>query len=104
MGNQIYSRRDFIIFKSGTGFVVYNKSKKFEEGHTHLKNFNAAKKAVNYVIIKKIPKKASFYYLESLIRLSNNQKYVKQVRELMEVRKQKGSKEYYININKGVVK
>lgn len=98
MYNKIFERKEFIIFQVKEGYVAYNTKKDFEEGHTHLKHFEAAKKAIDLVISKKIPKSTNVYYLTSLVRLTNDDKYVEKINELIETRKQKGKKEKYCNV------
>lgn len=98
MYNKIFERKEFIIFQVKEGYVAYNTKKDFEEGHTHLKHFNAAKKAIDLVISKKIPKSTNVYYLTSLVRLTNDEKYEEKINELIETRKQKGKKEKYCNV------
>ena len=56
MYNKIYEKKGFIIFQVKEGYVVYNTKKDFQEGHTHLKHFEAAKTAIDLVINKKVPK------------------------------------------------
>lgn len=97
MYNKIFERNEYMIFQVKEGFVAYNTKKAFEEGHTHLKHFNAAKKAIDLVISKKIPKSTNVYYLTSLIRLTSDEKYVEKIQELIETREQKGKKEKYYN-------
>lgn len=87
MYNKIFERKEFIIFQVKEGYVVYNTKKDFEEGHTHLKHFNAAKNAIDLVISKKIPKSTNVYYLTSLVRLTNDEKYEEKITELIETRK-----------------
>lgn len=98
MYNKIFERKEFIIFQVKEGYVVYNTKKDFEEGHTHLKHFNAAKNAIDLVISKKIPKSTNVYYLTSLVRLTKDEKYEEKITELIETRKQKGKKEKYCNV------
>lgn len=101
MHNKIYERKEFIIFKVREGYIVYNVKKNFQEGHTHLRHFEAAKTAIDLVIRKKIPKSTHGYYLTSLIRLSKDDAYINKIKELMESREQKGKKDrYYNSINK----
>lgn len=97
MYNKIYEKKNFIIFQVKEGFVIYNTKKSFQEGHTHLKHFEAAKTAIDLVINKKVPKSTDLYYLSSLIRISDDEKYIKQVNDLIESRIQKGKKEKYYN-------
>ncbi len=97
MYNKIYERKEFMIFQVKEGYVVYNTKKSFQEGHTHLKHFNAAKTAIDLVINKKIPKSTQVYYLTSLIRISADDKYISKIKELMETREKKGKKDKYYN-------
>lgn len=97
MYNKIYERKEFMIFQVREGYIVYNAKKSFQEGHTHLKHFEAAKTAIDLVIRKKIPKSTHGYYLTSLIRLSEDDCYINKIKELMESRAQKGKKDKYYN-------
>lgn len=101
LSNQIYRKGEYIIFKCGGGYIVQNTKKPFKDAHTHLNNYNACKRAIEYVIHAKIPTRVSFYYLESLARLSTDEAYSEKLRELIKTKTGKG-KGYYININKGV--
>ena len=84
MFNKIYEKKEFIVFQVKKGYVVYNTRKSFEEGHTHLKHFEAAKTAIDLAINKKIPRSKDGYYIDKLS-------------ELLYVREQKGKKEKYCN-------
>lgn len=94
----IYQRENFIIVSVANGFIAINTEKSdWKDSHTHLRSFNAAKTAIDLVIRKKIPRSKSFYYLKSLIRLSNDDKYIEEIKSLMEVKKSKGKKLAYTN-------
>ena len=97
MYNKIYERKEFMIFRVKEGYIVYNAKKSFQEGHTHLKHFEAAKTAIDLVIRKKIPRSTQGYYLTSLIRLSDDDSYITKIKELIETRAQKGKKDKYYN-------
>jgi hypothetical protein len=83
MSGTIYISGSFMIFRSGKGFVVYNRAKDFKGGHTHLNNFNAGKKAIKLVQRKIIPTRSSNYFLESLARLSNDIEYSSKLRQII---------------------
>ena len=76
MDKLVYIKKHFIITKVQNGYIVYNTDKEFEKGHTHLKSFKASKTAIDLVLNSKIPRSTNFYYLESLIRLSSDKKYI----------------------------
>ena len=97
MYNKIYERKEFMIFQVKEGYIVYNAKKSFQEGHTHLRHFEAAKTAIDLVIRKKIPRSTQRYYLTSLMRLSDDDIYINKIKELMESRIQKGKKDKYCN-------
>ena len=97
MYNKIYERKEFMIFRVKEGYIVYNARKSFQEGHTHLKHFEAAKTAIDLVIRKKIPRSTQGYYLTSLIRLSDDDSYITKIQELIETRAKKGKKDKYYN-------
>ena len=97
MYNKIYERKEFMIFKVKNGYIVYNAKKSFQDGHTHLKHFEAAKTAIDLVIRKKIPRSTHSYYLTSLIRISEDDSYINKIKELINSREQKGKKDKYYN-------
>jgi hypothetical protein len=97
MYNKIYEKREFIIFQVKDGYIIYNTKKNFQEGHTHLRHFEAAKTAIDLVIKKKIPKSTDAYYLTSLIRISEDNSYIEKIHELIRIRANKGKKEKYVN-------
>lgn len=85
MFNKIYRRKEYIIFRVKNGYVVQNTKKKFEEGHTHIKNYNMAKKLIDFSIKKELPKNTkNAYILESLYRISNDEKYKERIKNEQE--------------------
>lgn len=75
MYNKIYRSREYIIFKVKNGYIVQNTKKKFEEGHTHVKNYNLAKKIIKWSKNNEIPNTKNTYILESLKRITNDYEY-----------------------------
>lgn len=100
----IYRKDEFIILKVSEGFIVYNTKKEWENGHSHLKSFKAAKTAINLVQKGKLPKSRGFYYLTTLQRISTEEKYIERIEQLKQTRKEKGRKQTYYNVNKGVAR
>lgn len=92
----VYSKNEYVVIKSRNGYIVINSKKTFDEGHTHFKNLEASKKLIHLAINKKIPKSNSNYFLDSLIRISNDSKYIEKIKELKEVRNKKGAKPKYV--------
>lgn len=70
------------IYSDSSGnYVVHNTRKDFSNGHTHINNFNTAKYIAYLVIYKKLPKRnhLSIYLIDSVIRLSDDRKYIAQI-------------------------
>ena len=65
--------------------------------HTHVHSKQLAEKIINNVCSEKIPVHSHARTLESMKRLSDNEKYIKKIEEILEVRKQKGRKQNYFN-------
>ena len=65
--------------------------------HTHVKSKHLAETIINNVCSEKIPLHSYSRTLESMKRLSDNEKYIKKIEEILEVRKQKGMKQHYVN-------
>ena len=63
--------------------------------HTHIHSKKLAEIIINSVCSEKIPLHSRT--LESMKRLSDNEKYIKKIEEILEVRKQKGRKQNYFN-------
>ena len=67
--------------------------------HTHVKSKRLAETIINNVCSEKIPLHSHSRTLVSMKRLSNNKMYIKKIDELLNVRKQKGRKQPYVNPN-----
>ena len=65
--------------------------------HTHINSKKLAETIINNVCSEKIPLHSHSRTLESMKRLSDNEKYIKKIEEILEVRKQKGRKQNYFN-------
>ena len=68
-----------------------------DDKHTHCKSKRLAETIINNVCSEKIPLHSHSRTLESMKRLSDNNKYIKKIDEILEVRKQKGKKQPYCN-------
>ena len=67
--------------------------------HTHVKSKKLAETIISNVCSEKIPLHSHSRTLVSMKRLSNNKMYIKKSDELLNVRKQKGRKQPYVNPN-----
>ena len=73
-----------IYSDSDNHYIVHNTNKPFEDGHTHINNFNTAKYLAYLIAYKRMPKNnhLSFYLIDSLIRLSDDNKYINKLKDL----------------------
>lgn len=103
---KIYEYKEFVILKvkhdKKIGFIVYNTNKEWENGHTHLNSRTISEIVIKNVAQKRKPKTNNLYVLRSHARVSNDEKYIKFIEELIETKKNKEKKKY-IN-KKGVRK
>jgi len=97
MGRQVYQEDQYKIYRAGNDFIIHNSSYEFQKKHSHIRNLRTAKQVIYYVKNKIIPRSFSFYLLKSLVRVSDDEKYISDVQTLIEVRERKGCKQKYYN-------
>ena len=80
---KVFTKKHMVVLEAtnngATNYIVINTKKQFEEGHTHIRTYEQALYLVDCILKNKIPKKCNKYFLESLIRLATNKKYIEQV-------------------------
>lgn len=91
---KVYERKEYIILAVKKGYVVYNTEKSFIKGHSHIYGFNVAKTVIDNCIRKKMPKTRNLYLLTSHARVSNDEKYIRLVQELIEAKSDKRKLKY----------
>lgn len=91
---KVFERKEYIILGMKKGYIVYNQNKGFKTGHTHIRSYNVAKTIIDNCINRKRPKTKNAYLIESHIRIATDEKYIKQLKDLLENNK---TKEKYIN-------
>lgn len=100
--HKVYEKNEYIILKvysgSKVGFIVYNTNKEWEGGHTHLNSFDMAKTIISNVIQHKKPKTNNVYLMKSHIRISNDEKYIRYIEDLIMVKRSKPENKYYNRI------
>lgn len=87
--------RNINIYSDSDGhYIVHNTSKEFEVGHTHISNYKTAKYVAYLVAYNKIPKRGhlSDYLYESIYRLSKNREYIKRLRIMQSMERDKRQK------------
>lgn len=88
---QIYKNGSYVIYathKRNDVYIVHNKHKAFNEGHTHINNYNTAKFIIDMSKNKIIPKtKTGDYVLQSIIRISTDKDYIEKIKSKMKKRR-----------------
>lgn len=79
MSVQIYQNPDFKVYKAGDGYIVHNKHKNFKDGHTHVKNYDTCMVMIKLIERREMPKSKNRYFIQSLIRISNDIKYISKI-------------------------
>lgn len=97
MGRQVYQEGAFKVYRAGNDFIVHNTAYAFTQKHTHIKTLNNAKRIIESIKHRTIPKSFSPYLLTSLLRLSDDERYIRDVEGLIAARKQKGPRPKYNN-------
>lgn len=82
MNGYVYRYEQFVVRKTTDGgFVVVN-TKSGYECHSHVKSIQAGKALCKLAAKHKLPKNNDLYFIESLIRLTNNKKYLCELNKL----------------------
>ena len=79
--------KGFYIDKTENGYRICRQED--TEKHTHLSNLNPSYRLIDNVLSNKIPTRCGCYYLESHIRLSYDENYIRKIREYIEVKQNK---------------
>ena len=75
----VYQKDKFAVQKVRDGYIVWNTEKEFKEGHTHISDFDTAKRLISLSIHKEVPRSLSRYLRVSLMRLSNDADYTARI-------------------------
>lgn len=89
--NQVYSKKNFNIYRVATGYIVHNTDKEFVNGHTHLNGFESAKYVIDLALHKSIPYHLDRYRLISLTRITDDESYANKILELLDHKRTKVS-------------
>lgn len=91
---KVYEKKQYMILKVKKGYIVYNANKPFEKGHSHIKGLEMAKVIIDNCLKKRKPKTSNLYLLSSHARVSDDEKYIKLINELIDAKRSKGKQTY----------
>lgn len=90
--------KGFFIDRTNSGYRVSKRSD--SSIHTHLRNKNPCFKLIDNLIGKRIPTKCGLYYLQSHIRLTDDETYKNKLQDYYDVKVNKENKQTYYNPHK----
>lgn len=97
MQKQVYQEKNFIVIRTKSSYVVINRNKDFEVGHTHLRSLSACKKVIHCARLRIVNGDMNRYMLTSVIRISEDGDYIRKIEDLIEIKSHKGRKRKYYN-------
>lgn len=77
----LYKKGNYKIYGYKDAYVIHNTNKCFDNGHTHINTFKTAKWIIDLAIHKKIPNRKLEYFIASLIRISDDEEYIKLLKQ-----------------------
>lgn len=78
---RVYKRGPFNIYSDQSGeYIIHNTKKEFKDGHTHIREYGTAQYLVNLAYNRSIPKRRLKYFIDSLIRISDDKEYINLLR------------------------
>lgn len=86
--NQVYQRKQFKVYHADDCYILHNTDM---DGftHTHLDSMKQCKLLIQLSIEKRIPHDLSKYLLVSLIRVNNDEVYLRKINDLIENKRRK---------------
>ena len=85
--------KGYFIDKTEHGYRICKEND--NEIHTHLHNLQPSFKLIDNVVNRKIPRRCGVYYLESHIRLSDDENYIRKIEDYIKVKKTKTHQNYF---------
>lgn len=86
---RVYKKAYFNIYSNEVGYIIHNTRKEFHYGHTHIKEFSTAKYLVDLALHKSLPNRNLKYFIESLIRITDDEEYKKKLMYLSKTKLKK---------------
>ena len=93
---RVCKMRNFNIYSNfHGGYIVHNTREDFAIGHTHINSYKTAKYVAYLALYKKMPKNhhLSSYLIQSVIRISDDTKYICKMQQMLKTVNQKKGKD-----------
>lgn len=91
---RVYKKANFNVYSNYNGsYIIHNIHKPFASGHTHIKEFSTTEYLINLAHHRSLPNRNLKYFIESLIRISDDENYTRKLQELskMKLKKKRSS-------------
>lgn len=80
---RVFKKAYFNVYSDYNGeYIIHNTKKEFQNGHTHIREFSTAKYLINLALHRSLPNRKLEYFVESLIRISNDPVYIRRLKNL----------------------
>lgn len=87
---RVYKKAYFNVYSDYNGeYIIHNTKKEFQNGHTHIREFGTAKYLVDLALHRSLPNRRLKYFIESLIRISNDADYIDKLNHLKPIKRRK---------------
>ena len=87
---RVYKKAYFNVYSDYNGeYIIHNTKKEFQNGHTHIREFGTAKYLVDLALHRSLPNRRLKYFIESLIRISNDSDYIDKLNHLKPIKRRK---------------
>lgn len=83
MSKIIYRYEQFVIKDTENGLVVVNNNGDYQH-HSHVKHFEAGIAICKLAAKRKLPYSKDTYFINALIRVSKNKKYIRELKQILE--------------------
>lgn len=83
MSKIIYRYEQFVIKDTENGLVVVNNNGDYQH-HSHVKHFEAGRAICKLAAKRKLPHSKDTYFINALIRVSKNKKYIRDLKQILE--------------------
>lgn len=83
MSKIIYRYEQFVIKDTENGLVVVNNNGDYQH-HSHVKHFEAGRAICKLAAKRKLPYSKDTYFINALIRVSKNKKYIRELKQILE--------------------
>lgn len=72
MSKFLFKKQNYVVLQDKNGYIVYNKNKLWENGHTHVANLKMCRTIIDFALNEKMPRTKDVWVYESILRIISN--------------------------------